>query len=122
MNLPAAHMTRGYLILLMFAGGLMPATAQQASASLCVYQGEEYSEGAVICVQKSLMLSCSLDGARTVWKVVEKDLGNRCTAANQSAEPWKRFVRRNRPVHQPAAVAEPTAAKCFAFNGKRYCE
>ena len=90
---------------------------------VCLYQSKSYSEGAFICVQKSLMLACSADGARAAWRVVaDRETGDRCIAPTQSAEPRKRIVRRARPVRHAVAPVEPASAKCFVFNGKRYCE
>jgi hypothetical protein len=58
-----------------------------------------------------------------VWKVVaDKELGNRCVAPFSSAEPRRRVVRRAHVVRHAVAPAEPVSAKCFVFNGKRYCE
>jgi hypothetical protein len=34
------------------------------SAPVCLYANKSYSEGAFVCVQKSLMLSCVTDGGR----------------------------------------------------------
>ena len=100
-----------------------PAAAQQPIP--CLYGSRTYSEGAFICVQKSLMLSCSSEGARVTWKVVaEKDLSDRCagptvTAYAPAPRPPSRRAQRVRGA--PEAKAAVTA-KCFTFNGKRYCE
>jgi len=92
---------------------------------VCLYESKAYSEGAFVCVQKSLMLSCVADGARAVWKPVpDKDINDRCTAPTvQHYPPEPRFraprhhyvVRRIHPL-----VANP--AKCFVFNSREYCE
>jgi hypothetical protein len=93
----------------------------------CLYQSRSYSEGAFICVQKSLMLTCSLDGAHAAWKVVaDNNLSDRCTkpialsVPSSRAHP-RRHLHWTRAAHHPAQpVAD--ASKCFDFNGKRYCE
>jgi uncharacterized protein DUF1496 len=94
-----------------------------AAESVCVYQSRSYSEGAFICVQKSLMQSCSADGTRMLWKVVaDKDIGDRCVTPIPPAESRRRFVHRTRIARQIVAPAQENSAKCFFFNGKRYCE
>ena len=100
---------------------LTASAAVQAAGPSCLYQSRSYSEGAYICVQRSLMQSCASDGA---WRVViDKELSDRCVAPLTSAEPRRRIVHRARVVRQTvAAPAEPGSAKCFVFNGKRYCE
>ena len=91
----------------------------------CLYESKAYSEGAFVCVQKSLMLTCVAEGAHMLWKLApDKDINNRCTAPTVqhfAPEPrfhphWCRFLaRRSRPL-----VENP--AKCFIFNGVQYCE
>jgi Protein of unknown function (DUF1496) len=112
---------------LLFGGAmtLLASGLAQAADPACVYQSRSYSEGAYICVQRSLMQTCTSDGARMVWRVIaDGELNARCTAPLTFAEPRRRLVHRARPVgHAVApAPAEPASAKCFVFNGKRYCE
>ena len=91
----------------------------------CVYNSRSYSDGAYLCAQRSLMLVCSDDGNRASWKIVaEKNIAERCVAPVAQDFPSR---RRNRFHHvrisRPApVVAAPASAKCFHFNGKRYCE
>jgi Protein of unknown function (DUF1496) len=99
---------------------------QQTSAGpACLYASKAYSDGAFICVQKSLMLSCASDGTRAVWKIVaDRDLSERCVAPTTlvTAPGLRRHSYR---VHGGRPRIEPAAggfAKCFHFNGKRYCE
>lgn len=102
---------------------LLTAAPLFAADSVCVYQSKSYSEGAFICVQKSLMQSCTADGGRMVWRVVtDKDIGDRCVSPIPSADVRKRMVRRTRVARQVAVPAQSNSAKCFVFNGKRYCE
>jgi Protein of unknown function (DUF1496) len=118
-------MIRRHAVPLLFGCGMMLLTADAAHAAdaACLYQSRSYSEGAYICVQRSLMQTCTSDGGRMVWRVVtDIELGNRCTAPSVSAEPRRRVVRRARAVRHAVAPAEPVSAKCFVFNGKRYCE
>jgi hypothetical protein len=92
---------------------------------VCLYESKSYSEGAFVCVQKSLMLSCMAEDGRMSWKpVADKEINDRCMAPSVphvSAEPRIRPRRHHyvaRRVH--SLVANP--AKCFTFNGREYCE
>ena len=103
-----------------------PAVADPAQATAaCLYQSRDYSDGAYICVQKSLMLTCSFDGARASWKIVtDRDLSERCmgpTALNAPAA-IRRHVRRRHVAHRKSEPAQQASTKCFSFNGKQYCE
>jgi hypothetical protein len=99
--------------------------AKPNASPACLYESKAYSEGAFVCVQKSLMLTCAADGSHMSWKVVaDRELNDRCTAPtvpHVSAELRIRAHRHHyalRRVHP--LVANP--AKCFAFNGREYCE
>ena len=117
------------LALLCFSGSIFcakPAMAEPAPAvAACLYQSRAYSDGAYICVQKSLLLACSSDGARMSWKVVaDKDLSERCvgpTALNAPAA-IRRHVRRTHIARRRIEPAQQASTKCFSFNGKQYCE
>jgi hypothetical protein len=125
MNRPTIPAIQRLSLLFLFAAAMMRQTASpvHAAGSVCVYQSRSYSEGAFICVQKSLMQSCTADGTRMVWRVVtDKDIGERCVTPIPSAESRKRIVRRTRIARQIVAPTQPNSAKCFVFNGKRYCE
>ena len=98
-----------------------PLRAEQA----CLYASKSYSDGAFVCVQKSLMLSCSSDGTRATWKVVaDKNLSERCVtpAALAYAPPPRRQARRTHAICARFGTAAKASAKCFSFNGKQYCE
>ena len=114
------------LVLLLLSGCAMTlpvAGPAHATDPACLYQSRSYSEGAFICVQKSLMQSCTVDGGRMVWRIVaDKDIGDRCTSPIAAAQPRRRAVHRTRIARQAAAPMQPNSAKCFVFNGKRYCE
>jgi hypothetical protein len=105
------------------AATLFLVAPSQAAESVCVYQSRSYSEGAFICVQRSLMQSCTNEGARMVWKVVaDKDIGDRCTSPLPQSEYRRRPFRYSRIARQSAPAAQQGSAKCFVFNGKTYCE
>jgi hypothetical protein len=123
MKLPTP--TRRLALLMPFACTMASCivSAAQAADAACVYQSRAYSEGAFICVQRSLMQACTSDGARLVWRIVaDKDIADRCLSPLASAQPRKRMIHRTRIARQVAAPAQPNSAKCFVFNGKRYCE
>jgi hypothetical protein len=104
-----------------FAG---PAAAEPAPAA-CLYQSRAYSDGAYICVQKSLMQTCSSDGTRASWKIVtDRDLSERCVGPTALGDPAaiRRHVRRTHVARRRSEPAQPASTKCFGFNGKQYCE
>ncbi|MCX7307771.1 MAG: DUF1496 domain-containing protein [Afipia sp.] len=99
------------------------APQQSASTPLCVYDSKNYSDGAYICAQKSMMLTCQTDGAKASWKIVtDKDINDRCIAPIVRANITEPRIRRRHYI-RPVAIrpADPNA-KYFNFNGKRYCE
>lgn len=108
--------------------GATAALAQAAPASAaCVYENKSYSDGALICIYRSLMLSCSQDGPKASWKpVTDQKLASVCEASR--APPRPRVVeapprlRHRHGVRHPARVQVERSAKCFVFNGKQYCE
>jgi hypothetical protein len=97
-----------------------PAAAEPA-ASTCVYASRSYSDGAFLCVQKSVALICRSDGGRFTWATVaDKDLADRCTTPAPYVHPHHARVRTAYRVHHRAPMI--SASKCFDFNGKHYCE
>ncbi len=106
------------------AGAARSEPAPAVASATCLYESRTYSDGAYICVQKSLMLTCNSDGVRASWKmVVDRDLSSRCEMPVALGTP---FVRR-RHVHRTQLArrrVEPAqaSAKCFSFNNKQYCE
>jgi hypothetical protein len=96
-----------------------------AASPVCVYESRSYSDGALICMNRALMLSCSLDGSKASWKPVDDPkLASVCEASR--ARP--RVVEAPpRPRHRhglrhSVRVNADRSAKCFVFNGKQYCE
>ena len=124
MNRLTIHLNQCFVLLLLSAWTTLCIPGPlHAADSVCLYQSRSYSEGAFICVQKSLLQACTSDGNRLVWRIVaDKDIGDRCVASIPSIEPRKRIVRRIHIARQVVAPTQYHSAKCFAFNGKRYCE
>jgi hypothetical protein len=116
-------------MLLCYAGlfAVPPLHAEQimAAGPICLYQGKSYSEGALVCVQKSLMLNCAAEGTQATWKpVVDPELSQRCVTPAALAHP-PALHRRHHRMYASRHIIEPArqmAAKCFSFNGKQYCE
>ena len=116
-----------FILVLTALGSAGPARAADP-APLCIYEGNSFSEGAHICAQASLMMSCSMVGERAVWKVVtEREVSRLCVKPSRTDTSIR--PRRHAARHAPSAsVAPPSdlpatgSAKCFTFNGKRFCE
>jgi hypothetical protein len=95
---------------------------------VCIYGSKSYSEGADLCIQKSLLMNCSLESGRPVWKVVaDKELSSLCAipSERESARPPRTRARheaRDREVPHHRPVAARMLDKCFTFQGKRFCE
>ena len=107
----------------LFVIALAAKAPANAAPGVCIYQSRTYSEGAFICVQRSLMQTCTADGGNMTWKVVaDREIGDRCVAPLASAPPRKRWARAVSAARHAAPSAEPASAKCFVFGGKRYCE
>jgi hypothetical protein len=92
----------------------------------CLYDGRSFSDGARICIQRNLMMTCTLEDARPRWTLVlDKELSSYCVTptlreAQFDAGAPRPRVRHLRPrVAGPATIGPPA---CFTFSGKRYCE
>lgn len=122
-------MMRRLIWMFVCAGSFSPATAASEAkpdaSPVCLYESKTYSEGAFVCVQKSLILTCTADGGHVSWKpVADKDINDRCTVPtvqHYPPEPRYHFHRRHFVVRRVHPLAE-NPAKCFVFNGKQYCE
>jgi hypothetical protein len=119
----------GFIALALAAfGTALPARA--ADAPLCIYDGNSFSEGAHICAQASLMMTCSVAGDRAVWKVVtDRDISRLCIRPSRADTTTTMRSRRHVARHHASSNVSPQigppaagSAKCFTFNGKRYCE
>jgi Protein of unknown function (DUF1496) len=112
----------GLLAVLACLGPASATPEPKASTSpACLYASKAYSEGAFVCAQKSMMLTCVADGGHVSWKVVaDKEINDRCTApVVQHYSPAPRPHRRRIAVNRFRPVVP---AKCFVFNGREYCE
>jgi hypothetical protein len=120
-------MMRRLLVSVGFAAAAWASAAagfEQMSLS-CLYSGKLYSDGALICVQKALMLNCSSDGMHAAWKpVIDQGMQSRClgpaTSAYAPAAPRHRHGVYAAQYRVNATIGN--SAKCFDFAGKRYCE
>ena len=122
-------MIRSFVVAACLACASATAVLAQAvpASPACVYENQSYSDGALICIYRSLMLSCSQDGAKASWKPVNNPkLAGVCEAS--SARPRPRVVEapprphRRHGLRHPVRVQADRSAKCFVFNGKQYCE
>jgi hypothetical protein len=92
------------------------------AGNVCLYASKSYSEGASVCVGRSLIISCSAAGERMLWTTItDQDTARACAPQagwRSYARPVRTSVKRVSPPAQPVA----NAAKCFNFNGRQYCE
>jgi hypothetical protein len=111
-------------ILMSLPGIALAASEERAGAALvCLYDSKSYSDGAYICVQKSLMQVCASDGVRATWKAVaDKDINDRCTAPMAFNHPVEHRGHGRRHAIGRAGPIVERSAKCFTFNGREYCE
>jgi Protein of unknown function (DUF1496) len=100
-------------------------SAPPAQASpVCLYESKSYTDGALICVYRTLMLSCSYDGGKASWKpVADRALASVCEGAAERP----RVAEAPRPRHRHGVrrlerINAALSPKCFSFAGKRYCE
>jgi hypothetical protein len=98
----------------------------RAATVACIYDDRSFSDGAHICVQKNLMMTCTVTGEKPVWTlVVDKELNERCLVPLQLHTADVDERRHYHAVRRIQARVTPMAsvsAACFTFNGKRYCE
>lgn len=101
----------------------MPAEPKPA-ALLCVYNNRKYSEGANVCVQKAMMQTCTIDGAKAVWaNVTDEKLSSGCTAPGPRLTKYQRAAIVNRRnIRREITPATDSSPFCFYTNGKRFCE
>jgi hypothetical protein len=94
-------------------------------ALTCVYNSKTYSDGAHVCVNKNLMLTCAADSSKAVWNVAtDNDARDKCarpvvhlTKAQRRALWQRNNIRRQ--------ITRPTGSPpfCFGFDDSPlYCE
>ena len=103
---------------------LTTAAAAGPIGGSCLYRSKLYSDGALICVQRSLMLGCSSDGVHASWRAVtDQSLQSRCVGPAIAAyQPPERRTHRIHTLRYRVSMPVSMSAKCFDFAGKRYCE
>jgi hypothetical protein len=105
---------------------LLPALTAEVSAQnarVCVYDSQTYSEGAAVCVRSNLMINCGASGERMVWTIVaDRDTARLCGGGEASSRYYRRASRVAARVAPAPAKTEAGSSKCFAFNGRQYCE
>ncbi|TKT71450.1 DUF1496 domain-containing protein [Afipia massiliensis] len=96
----------------------------KSAALMCVYNSRNYSEGATVCVQKAMMQTCTLDGAKAIWvAVTDEKLSSRCTAPAPRLTKYQRAAIWNRKnIAKEITSATDSSPFCFYTNGKRFCE
>ena len=101
-----------------------PSAESKPAALLCVYSSKNYSEGATVCVQKAMMQTCTLDGAKAIWvPVTDEKLSSRCTApAPRLSKYQRRALWNRRNIAREITPATDSSPFCFYTNGNRYCE
>lgn len=94
------------------------------AALVCIYNNRKYSEGANVCVQKALMQTCTVDGAKAVWtNVTDEKLSSRCVApAPRLSKYQRRAIWNRRNIAREVTPATDSSPFCFYTNGKRFCE
>ncbi|CAN5164847.1 hypothetical protein BH10PSE11_BH10PSE11_31680 [soil metagenome] len=100
-----------------------PAESKPAALQ-CVYNSRNYSEGATVCVQKAMMQTCTLDGAKATWTIVtDEKLSSRCTKpAPRLSTYQQRAIWNRRNIAREITPPTDSSPFCFYTNGKRYCE
>ena len=105
-------------VLVGVAAALLLALPASLHAALCIYAGKPYSSGAIVCVQKSLMLTCRAEGSSPAWTVVaDKDIADRCAVSTASFQ--RQYSLRVNYHPQGVPIGR---GRCFDFAGRRYCE
>jgi hypothetical protein len=117
----------GLRILVLSALSLIAADRAAAEQVLCVYHNRSYSDGAHICIQQQLMMTCAAESGRAIWRIVADERLARLCASPVATGRIAHGERQPRwPVNRRQAAAAPVnvpgSGKCFTFMGRRYCE
>lgn len=100
---PSVAMTLAFTIILSVSAaaqtpaGPTPAQQPKPAALTCTYSSKAYSDGAFVCVQKSLMLKCTVDDTKAAWSVVaDKEISDKCLAPAVRGTIYQQRARWNR--------------------------
>ena len=62
-----------------YAAAAEKAEGEDVAAPNCVYNSKTFSDGAHICIQRFLLMVCTIENKRPVWKLVpDKELTKYC--------------------------------------------
>jgi hypothetical protein len=99
------------------------AKSEPVQSPVCYYKSETYSEGAYLYPNRLVLLNCTVEAGRPQWKVVPtsklNDLRTQGSNLASATSPEPTSTQVNNP---PKATPSERGQKCFAVNGKRYCE
>lgn len=101
-----------------------PPVEAKPAPIVCVYNSRNYSDGASVCVQKAVMQTCTVDGAKAVWvTVTDEKLSSRCTAPGPRLNKYQRAAVWNRR-NIAREISPPTngSPSCIYTGGLRFCE
>lgn len=108
----------GWVPLLLTLAIISLAGPASARSPACMYASRSYSDGAVVCVQKLLMMMCQADRVRPTWTVVtEKEMTDRCVTSTAS---FQRHLSLR--VNYRSRNVSVGGSRCFNFDGRLYCE
>ena len=100
---------------------LSAARSEPLPSPACIYKSETYGEGAYLYPNRLLLLACTIEAGRPQWKVIPisklNDLRSQGSGPVSATAPEPTGTQASDP---PKAAGNDQ--KCFAFNGKRYCQ
>ena len=93
--------------------------AKSDSPLPCLFRGETYTEGAYLYPNRLLLLTCTIDGGRPLWKVVPTSRLNdlRLNGSNPDS-----IVTRESSTKTAGPPGNMGDQKCLVVNGKQYCQ
>ena len=101
---------------------LSAARSEPLPSPACIYKSETYGEGAYLYPNRLLLLACTIEAGRPQWKVIPISKLNDLRSQGSSS-----ISAATAPEPTATQASDPPKAagndqKCFAFNGKRYCQ
>jgi hypothetical protein len=113
----------GAVVLFGIAASFSAAKSQPLQSPACLYKSETYTEGAYLYPGRLLLLTCSVDAGRPVWKVVPTNRLSELRLQGSNLASGIIPESSGTPNRVPPASAEDEGRpKCFAINGSRYCQ